>query len=95
MSFKTALFIFGGKYDVMLITQTFKMYKGPWILIFTMLLYFSCEKDESIMQNNSDQRREYSPEIRFNITGRLLEGKKINCIETDKSTADVRPLHLA
>ena len=35
------------------------------------------------MKNYPDPIKNYSPEVHFDITNRLLEGKKINCIETD------------
>ena len=47
------------------------MSKISWIFILSLLLTNSCEKDETIH------------EAHFNITSRLLEGKKIDCIETD------------
>jgi ligand-binding sensor domain-containing protein len=53
------------------------MSKISWIFIFSLFLPISCGKDDPVKEN--------SPEIHFDITGRLLEGKKINCIETDSS----------
>ena len=58
---------------------------------FILLLFItsSCKNDESpdIIDNPLIKKefslKNYSPEIRFTITGRLLEGKPINCIEPD------------
>ena len=46
------------------------MRKTALILTFS-LIFFSCEKDD------------FSSRVRFDITGRLLEGKHIDCIDID------------
>ncbi len=51
------------------------MYKLTHFLIIALLLTNSCTKDDLV--NN------YPAAVRFNITGRLLEGKQINCIAAD------------
>jgi ligand-binding sensor domain-containing protein len=58
---------------------------------FILLLFItgSCRKDDTPVTNDDPlikkeySLKNYSPEIRFAITGRLLEGKPINCIEPD------------
>jgi ligand-binding sensor domain-containing protein len=58
---------------------------------FILLLFIivSCKNDESPDINDDPlvkkeySIKDYSPAIRFEITGRLLEGKQINCIEPD------------
>ena len=57
------------------------MSKISWFFIFSLLLTNSCEKDEPIKKD--DPIKDYSPEVHFDITSRLLEGIKIDCIETD------------
>ncbi|HPI69356.1 MAG TPA: hypothetical protein PL003_09075 [Bacteroidales bacterium] len=63
-----------------------------YLSLFIILLY-SCKRTDpdlpEIPENNAefplvekkDSLKEYSPEIKFEISGRLLEGKHITCIE--------------
>jgi len=47
----------------------------------------SCKKDElppdedNLLVRKEDTLKDYSPEVSFAITGRLLENKRIDCIE--------------
>jgi ligand-binding sensor domain-containing protein len=62
------------------------MFKVSWFFILTLLLNISCTKDYPAGKDDpirKDDPKTYSSTIRFDITNRLLEGKKINCIETD------------
>jgi ligand-binding sensor domain-containing protein len=59
----------------------------PLFLILFLLLSNSCEKDDPLIIENDpltpkeDVLKEYSPVVSFDITSRLLEGKRIDCIE--------------
>ena len=64
-----------------------KYLKTPLFLILFLLLSNSCEKDDPLITENDpltpkeDILKDYSPEVSFDITSRLLEGKPITCIE--------------
>jgi ligand-binding sensor domain-containing protein len=62
------------------------------VFLFFILLLFatnSCKKDGSQITKDDplvrkeDTLKNYSPEIRFDVTSRLMEGKHIDCIEPD------------
>jgi hypothetical protein len=42
----------------------------------------SCKKDDPL-DRKEDLLKNYSPVVRIEITGRMLEGKQISCIEPD------------
>jgi ligand-binding sensor domain-containing protein len=52
-----------------------------WIFILVLLLTASCKKENQA--NQEEPYRNYPPDIHFEVSGRLLEGKNITCIETD------------
>lgn len=64
-----------------------KIFKVFWFSILILTLINSCTKDNSASKDdlikNPRPIKTYSPVIRFDISERLLEGKQINCIETD------------
>lgn len=59
------------------------------LLIIITLNFVRCSKphlidngdDDIVLVRKEDTLKEYSPEVRFEVTGRLLEGKRIDCIE--------------
>jgi hypothetical protein len=56
-----------------------------------LLIAGSCKKDDApadeddLLVRKEDTLKNYSPEVSFNITGRLLEGKRIDCIELHRT----------
>ncbi|MBN2522019.1 MAG: hypothetical protein JXB24_02045 [Bacteroidales bacterium] len=54
-----------------------------------VLIIISCNKDDAPVNDDEplirkeDTLKSYSPTVRFDVTGRLLEGKRIDCIEPD------------
>jgi ligand-binding sensor domain-containing protein len=64
-----------------------KYLKSTLFIILPLLVSISCEKDDPlIIEDNpliskKDTLKDYSPEVSFDITNRLLEGKYITCIE--------------
>lgn len=74
-----------------------KYLKVSLLFILLLIMYNSCEKDDpQITEDDPRIRKEedtlnlirkedilkdYSPEVSFDITGRMLEGKRIDCIE--------------
>ena len=59
-----------------------------FIMVFfiSLLMAGSCKKDDApadeddLLVRKEDTFKNYSPEVNFNITGRLLEDKRIDCI---------------
>lgn len=81
-----------------LTTNLFKSLKVSLAFILLLLQISCCKKDDSpvivdnqedtLKKNNPLTRKEdtlknYSPTVRFDITGRMLEGKHIDCIDPD------------
>ncbi len=64
-----------------------KYLKVSLVFILPLILNCSCEKDDPLItEDNPLIRKEYtlkdySPEVSFEITGRMLEGKPITCME--------------
>jgi len=64
-----------------------KYLSGSIFLTLLLLITISCKKGEVPFTDNKplvrkeDTLKSYSPSVRFDITGRLLEGKRIDCIE--------------
>jgi hypothetical protein len=62
---------------------------GPLFFILLLLQISSCKKndppvtEEEPLTRKEDTLKNYSPTVRFDITGRMLEGKHIDCIEPD------------
>jgi len=62
-------------------------FKLSVVFFISMLMAGSCKKDESppdednLLVRKEDTLKNYSPEVSFDITGRLLENKRIDCIE--------------
>jgi len=56
-------------------------------LTLLLLIIISCKKDDVPINDDDplitkeDTLKSYSPTVRFDVTGRLLEGKRIDCIE--------------
>jgi len=74
----------------MSLLKNFYKYLSSSILLTLLLLnVISCKKDndpanydESLVRKE-DSLKTYSPTVKFEVTGRLLEGKRIDCIEPD------------
>jgi len=64
-----------------------KYLKVSLFYILFLLLINTCEKDDPPITENvplipkEDTLKDYSPVVNFDITGRMLEGKRIDCIE--------------
>ena len=64
-----------------------KYLKVSLFFILPLIMYNSCEKDDhQIIEDDplirkEDTLKDYSPVVSFDITGRMLEGKRIDCIE--------------
>lgn len=72
----------------MLAERSFGKYlKVSLFFIFPLIMYNSCEKDDHQITEDvplirkEDTLKDYSPAVSFDITGRMLEGKRIDCID--------------
>jgi ligand-binding sensor domain-containing protein len=66
-----------------------KYLSGSIFLTLLLLIIISCKKedvpinDDEPLIRKEDSLKTYSPTVKFEVTGRLLEGKRIDCIEPD------------
>ena len=64
-----------------------KYLSGSIFLTLLLLIIISCKKedlpvnDDEPLIRKEDSLKTYSPTVKFEVTGRLLEGKRIDCIE--------------
>lgn len=64
-----------------------KYLMGSIFLILLLLIIITCKKedvpinDDEPLIRKEDTLKSYSPTVSFDVTGRLLEGKRIDCIE--------------
>jgi ligand-binding sensor domain-containing protein len=66
-----------------------KYIASPGLLVMILVSFISCKKtdvpasEDVQLIRKEDTLKIYQTEIRFDITGRLLEGKRVDCIEPD------------
>jgi ligand-binding sensor domain-containing protein len=64
-----------------------KYLSGTILLTILLLIFTSCKKDDLPVNDDEplirkeDSLKTYSPTVKFEVTGRLLEGKRNDCIE--------------
>jgi ligand-binding sensor domain-containing protein len=70
-----------------LLKDFYKYLSSSILLTLLLLIIISCKKQDVPINDNEplirkeDSLKSYSPTVRFDVTGRLLEGKHIDCIE--------------
>jgi ligand-binding sensor domain-containing protein len=70
-----------------LLKTFYKYLNGSVVLTLLLLSISSCKKEDVLINDDEplirkeDSLKTYSPTVKFEVTGRILEGKRIDCIE--------------